>query len=323
MRRLERCIPIHQRAALTARAQRVVSEELQMPSADHENLVTALLTAPVPEEEPTLAQTRAGFDGLIGSCGRAPDVAFAEVGLAGVPALQHEVEGSPAHLLWVHGGGMVVGCATAYANPLSWLFPDCSATIVDFRRAPEEAMPAQLDDVVAVYRELVRNAGPASIVIGGDSAGGGLALLAAITLRDAGDPAPAGLVLVSPWTDYELGDQIVDRISPPDPLLSRETLAGMTAAFADGRPVADWSPAARDLAGLPPTHVEFSTRDITCGDSQRLIGDLRMAGVTVTSSMAEDLIHVYPILLPHSPEGGQAAGRMRSFIHTRSSKEER
>lgn len=294
-----------------------------MPSADHENLVAALLTAPVPDEAPTLEQSRAGFDGLIGSAGRAPDVEFVEVELGGVPALQHEVAGSSAHLLWVHGGGMVVGSATAYANPVSWLFPECSTTIVDFRRAPEAVMPAQLDDVVAAYRELARRPDSAPIVIGGDSAGGGLALLAAITLRDAGDPSPAGVVLVSPWIDYDLGDQIVAEVSPPDPLLSRDGLAGMTAAFVDGGSAADWSPAARDLAGLPATHVECSTRDITRGDSRRLIAVLENAGVPVTSSVGEGLVHVYPILLPRSPEGLQAADRMNTFIHTQTSKEER
>lgn len=291
-----------------------------MPSADHENLVTALLTAPPPEEEPTLEQNREGFDGLIGSSGRAPDVEFVDVELAGVPTLQHDVDGSPAHVLWVHGGGMVVGSAEAYANPISWLFPDCSSTIVDFRRAPEEPMPAQLDDVVAVYRALVGRPGSAPIVIGGDSAGGGLALLAAITLRDAGDPAPGGVVLVSPWCDYALGDQIVSQIAPPDPLLSRDALAGMRAAFDGGT---DWSPTARDLADLPPVHVECSTRDITFGDARRLIALLETAGVAVSSSTAEGLIHVYPILLPQSPEGVQAADRMNSFIRTQTSEEQR
>ena len=294
-----------------------------MPSADHENLVTALLTAPVPEQEPTLDQNREGFDGLVGSSGTAPEVEFVEVELAGVPTLRHEVEGSQAELLWVHGGGMVVGSATAYANPISWLFPEYSTTIVDFRRAPEESMPAQLDDVVAAYRELVRGPNAAPIVIGGDSAGGGLALLAAITLRDAGDPAPAAVVLVSPWSDYKLGDQIVAEISPPDPLLSREALAGMTAAFDGNGAGADWSPTARDLGGLPPTHVECSARDITSGDSQGLIALLEKAGVPVTSSMGEGLIHVYPILLPQSPEGVEAADRMNTFIRTQTSKEER
>jgi monoterpene epsilon-lactone hydrolase len=293
-----------------------------MPSADHDNLVTALLTAPIPDEEPTLEQNREGFDGLIGSSGGAPDVEFVEVELAGVRALRHEVEASPAELLWVHGGGMVVGSAKAYTNPISWLFPQYSTTIVDFRRAPEDSMPAQLDDVVAVYRDLVQRPNPAPIVIGGDSSGGGLALLAAITLRDAGDPAPAAVVLVSPWTDYRLGHQIVTEVSPPDPLLSREELAGMAAAF-DGNGAADWSPTSRDLADLPPTHVEFSTRDITCGDSQGLISLLEKARVAVTSSKAEGLIHIYPILLPQSPEGLQAADRMNTFIRTQISKEER
>ena len=293
-----------------------------MPSADHENLVTALLTAPVPEEEPTLEQSREGFDGLVGSSGAAPDVEFAAVELGGVPALRHEVDGSSAHLLWVHGGGMVVGSAAAYANPISWLFPDWTTTIADFRRAPEHPMPAQLDDVVAVYRELAADPEHLPVVIGGDSAGAGLALLAAITLRDAGDPAPAGLLLVSPWSDYELGDQIAAGVSPQDPLLTRDGLAGMTAAFANGS-VAQWSPAARDLAGLPPVHVECSTRDITCGDSAHLIAALTQAGVPVTSSKAEGLIHVYPILLPQSPEGSEAAERMTDFIRTQTSKEER
>ena len=293
-----------------------------MPSADHDNLVTALLTAPTPDEEPTLEQNREGFDGLIGSSGGAPGVEFVEVELAGVRALRHEAEASPAELLWVHGGGMVVGSAAAYTNPISWLFPEYSTTIVDFRRAPEDAMPAQLDDVVAAYRDLVQRPDSAPIVIGGDSSGGGLALLTAITLRDAGDPAPAAVVLVSPWTDYRLGDQILTEVSPPDPLLTREGLAGMAAAF-DGNGAADWSPTARDLADLPPTHVEFSTRDITCGDSLSLIALLEQAGVAVTSSKAEGLIHVYPILLPRSPEGLQAADRMNTFIHTQISKEER
>src|SRR2546430_1116044 len=146
-----------------------------MPSADHESLVTALLTAPVPEEEPTLDQNREGFDGLIGSSGRAPDVDFVDIEVAGVATLRHEVDGSPAHLLWIHGGGMVVGSAAAYTNPISRLFPAVTTTIVDFRRAPEHAMPAQLDDVIAVYRGI---AGSRPVVIGGDSAGGGLALLA-------------------------------------------------------------------------------------------------------------------------------------------------
>lgn len=290
-----------------------------MPSADHDSLVTALLTAPVPEEEPTLEQNREGFDGLIGSSGRAPGVEFAQHEVAGVPTLRHEVEGSSAHLVWVHGGGMVVGSAAAYTNPISWLVPAFTTTIVDFRRAPEHAMPAQLDDVVAVYRELT---GSQPVVIGGDSAGAGLALLAATHLRDAGDPAPAGLVLVSPWIDYELGDQIVSEVSPPDPLLTRDALAGMTAAFANGA-VAQWSPAARDFAGLPPVHVECSTRDITCGDAEHLIAGLTQAGVEVTSSKADGLIHVYPILLPQSPEGVEAATRMTDFIRTQTSKEQR
>jgi acetyl esterase/lipase len=96
----------------------------------------------------------------------------------------------------------------------------------------------------------------------------------------------------------------------------------MTAAFANGS-VAQWSPAARDFAGLPPVHVECATRDITCGDSEHLIAGLAGAGVPVTSSKANGLIHVYPILLPQSPEGVEAAKRMTDFIRTQTSKEQR
>ncbi len=103
-------------------------------------------------------------------------------------------------LLYLHGGGWIMGWGNTHRRLLARLAPACGARglAVDYRLAPEHPFPAALDDCVAAYRWLLRcGVPPRNIVLAGDSAGGQLTLTTLLALRDAGDPLPVAAVAIS------------------------------------------------------------------------------------------------------------------------------
>ena len=99
-----------------------------------------------------------------------------------------------------HGGGYCLGSARMMRTWAARLSAQASCRIVvpEYRLAPAHAYPAALDDAHAVLNALLNEADPASIVVSGDSAGGGLALSVILALRDSGAKVPAGCILMSP-----------------------------------------------------------------------------------------------------------------------------
>jgi acetyl esterase/lipase len=182
--------------------------------------------------------------------------------------------------------------------------------VLDYRLAPEDPFPAAVDDAVAAWRSLTGE----RLTLAGDSAGGGLALATAVALRDAGDPLPARLALISPWTDLTCSSRSfserVDRDPECDP-----TLADAARVYLSGTdprsPLA--SPLFADLAGLPPTLIQVGTEEILFDDSARLADALRDAGVEAELEVGEDLTHVYHAF-PVVPEAADAVARLGAFL---------
>lgn len=288
-----------------------------MPSDAHEQLVEALGQGG--ELEPSIEQSRSNYDALISRSGSNPASSINKIVLGGVAATRVDPNDSDvvANLLWVHGGGIMLGTSSAFAAPLSRLFPEHRVTIPDYRRAPEVTIADALADVVAAYEGLLADGIEArNVVLGGDSVGGGLATLAVLEFRDRGLPLPAGLALVTPWTDFAVGDDVLSTVPGGDPLLSRESLSAMAVTFSGDVAPRALSPrsAERSLTGLPPVIIEAGTRDITYPDSLAFARALADASVSVTVVLTAGLIHSYPILLPEAPEGHGAAVRLNAFI---------
>ena len=110
-------------------------------------------------------------------------------------------------LVWFHGGGFVLGTIESHDSVCRSLASESGAIVasVDYRLAPEHRFPAGVDDAIAATRWVLQNGGsigidPHRVAVGGDSAGGNLAALAALALRDA-PVAPAFQLLVYPATD--------------------------------------------------------------------------------------------------------------------------
>jgi acetyl esterase/lipase len=172
--------------------------------------------------------------------------------------------------------------------------------------APQHTYREAYPFVRAVHRELIREAPPGGVVLVGDSAGGGLALGLVQDLLADGGPAPARLVLLSPWLDLTLDHPEIPVYERSDPWLAKAGLveAGLAWAGGDDPTAPRLSPGNGPLDGLPPTTVFIGTREIAYPDAADFAEAAAAAGVEVDLTVADGAVHVYP-LVP-TPEG--AAG---------------
>jgi salicylate hydroxylase len=209
-------------------------------------------------------------------------------------------------VLHFHGGGYLIGSAKGsleYASRLAAAVGDACYT-VDYRLAPEHPYPAAIDDAVSAYRALIARGIPASsILLSGESAGGGLAVALALALRTAGDPLPAGILAVAPFTDLTLSGPSVRAFNGDDPAANRDLLTFMGASYFQGHEPTDplVSPLFGDLTGLPPLFVTATQGEVLLNDATRLAERAEKAGVDVTLRLVEDSVHVYTIF-PFLPE---------------------
>jgi acetyl esterase/lipase len=246
------------------------------------------------------------------------------VDAGGVPAEWVAAPGvSPLRvLLYFHGGAYQIG-SPANLRHLVALLSDAAgarALSVDYRLAPEHPFPAAIEDALAVYRWLLASGiDPALVAVAGDSAGGGLVLGALVALRDAGDPMPAGAVMLSPWTDLALtGDSLRTRAAV-EVMIKLEGLPEAVALYLAGadprHPYA--SPLYADLRGLPPLLIHVGDAEVILDDSTRLAARASEAGVEVSLEIWDDMPHVFPAFAGLLPEADQAIARVGSWLDQR------
>ena len=168
---------------------------------------------------------------------------------------------------------------------------------LDYRLAPEHPFPAALDDAVSLYVHLLDSGiAPDQIIIGGDSAGGGLALALSVRLSELGMASPRGLLLLSPWLDLTM-ESHTDELQKGDPMLDGASLLQSALFYSGGDLTSPLvSPLYADVAGLAPTLVFVSTTEILIGDSRRFADKARAAAVEVRLIEREGLIHVWPFV---------------------------
>jgi acetyl esterase len=204
--------------------------------------------------------------------------------------------------VFFHGGGFVLGgldmsdrTCRALANGSG-----CVIVSVDYRLAPEHTFPAAADDAFAATSHVAEHAAdfgidPALIAVGGDSAGGNLAVVVALRARDSGGPALAFQLLVYPWVDLTDESPSV-REYGADHFLTADAMAW----FADHyTPVPidrrqPWvSPARANLAGLPPALVVTAECDPLRDQGEAFVQRLNDAGVKATGKRYDGMIHVF------------------------------
>lgn len=227
-------------------------------------------------------------------------------------------DASPAPVfMHLHGGGYVMGMPAASRPLTAQLAGSKTMRVVsiDYAIAPEKPFPAAVDDAVAAYRALIQSGvSPKQIAIGGESAGGGLAVATLVAARDAGLPMPASAVALSPWTDMRCSSASFETKAGVDPLLTRRSLSAMADAYLSGAdrkaPLA--SPNLADLRGLPPLLIQTGSDEVLLDDAVGLDAAAKRQGVETTLEIWPGMIHVWHMFHPLLPEAGQAvAGIVR------------
>ena len=245
---------------------------------------------------------------------KAFDVRRSEV--AGMPVSELRVPGStPARtVLYLHGGGFVSGL-----DRLHWRFAARLARRLGVRvvlpsypltptHTWKDAAPPLLD----LFEQLAVEA-PHGVVLMGDSAGGGLAMLLAQQVARRPGPQPTHLVMFAPWLDLTGETPGREEAARRDPWLNLTKLRVYGSWWGAGDPPdREASPLANDVSGLPPTLLFCGTRDLLHPQSLALVGVARDAGVPLTYVEGPGLLHVYPIL--PIPEARAAFDRVEAFL---------
>lgn len=204
-------------------------------------------------------------------------------------------------LVYFHGGGWVWSSidthdrlAREYAAAAG-----CAVISVDYALSPEARFPQALEECAAVVRHLAINApswniDPARIALGGDSAGGNLALATALYLRDTAGPRLHAILALYPVCDADFTTPSYRRFGLGGYFLTEEKMCFYWNAYAPDpatriNPLA--APLRADLHGLPPTMVQLARLDVLYDEGCALAAKLQLAGVPTTLDIVPGVIH--------------------------------
>lgn len=225
-------------------------------------------------------------------------------------------------LLWLHGGGYCVGSSRTDRAAAGQFAKASGARVIvpDYRLAPEHPHPAALEDALAVYRALIDQGQDTNkLILGGDSAGGGLALALAVELRDKGLPLPAGMVLFSPWVDLRNVQDSHRSRAAEDPWLSTAMLNNWAAAYCGKTPTdtPSCSPLLAELHDLPPAFIQVGEREILLDDAVELDRKLQSSGVQSDLHIYPEMWHVFFLQAGLLTEADRAVTDIGRFVQRR------
>ncbi len=273
--------------------------------------------------EPDPAKLRRSFELKARLFFRPPRGArFKALSLGGVPALDARgagVTGDGAGvILYFHGGGYVMGSPRTHRAMMAQLsgLTGRAAILPDYRKAPEHAFPGAVEDALDCYRALSESHGAASIVIGGDSAGGGLALALLGEILRLELPRPAGVFTFSPLTDVTFSGPSFSANAQADVMLPAARARDMEQHYLAGADPRDprASPLFAAFKGAPPVWICAGTTEILLDDTRRMAAHLREEGVQVQEVIAPGLPHVWPIFQTTLPEGRETLREVARWI---------
>ncbi len=218
--------------------------------------------------------------------------------------------------VFFHGGGWVIGDIATYDTVCRALTnaARCITVSVDYRLAPEYKFPVAIDDCYEATCWVAEhcatfNGNPERIAIGGDSAGGNLTAIISIMARDRGGPALAYQVLIYPATDFSRETASI-RENAEGYLLTRQDMLWFQSLYfnnedeqLDLRASPLLTP---DLSGLPPALVITAEFDPLRDEGEMYATRLREAGVSVTASRYDGMIHLFLNMAGMLDQGKQA-----------------
>ncbi len=252
-----------------------------------------------------------------------PHVSIEQINAGGVPG-EWVISGTDVSrdkvIYYLHGGGYFF-CSPQTHRPITWrLSRETKARVLslDYRMVPEHTVDDCCRDAVAGYRWLL-DEGYASenIVIGGDSAGGGLTLLTLLALKNGNVPLPRAAFCLSPFADMSASSPTFIGNARKSHMFHRNALKKMEAYLSAGRDPYDpaISPAFGDYEGLPPLFIQAADTELLLNDSLLTAANAEKAGVPVELKIWHNLPHVFTLFADIIPEGKRGIKEIAAFIN--------
>jgi epsilon-lactone hydrolase len=267
-------------------------------------------------DDPDLVAARNAFESLNAEFSPPPGTVVRPVMAGGVSSLLVSPgDVQDPTVLYLHGGGYVVGSAFGYQPHAGALAAAAQTGVLvpDYRLAPEHPFPAAVEDAVRAYRWLLEQGIPAKrIAVAGDSAGGGLVLSLLLTLRQDQVSLPGGAVILCPWVDLALSTGS----DSSAPLAGDEEARRCAAAYLGGHPIDDpiVDPLNADLSGLPPMLIQAATGDARLADAKALAAHADDHGVDVRLELFPVDAHAFQLFWSFLPEAADAIEAAGQFI---------
>ncbi|KAJ9468263.1 Acetyl-hydrolase [Diplonema papillatum] len=220
--------------------------------------------------------------------------------------------------LWFHGGGYVCGTPRTYSGFTTELSKILNAPVLaaSYRLLPENSIEDAVEDAILAYRYLLDN-GYRSIVVIGESAGGGLCLLAVQAIIKQKLTKPACVVAMSPWADLRSEAPSVNENKMRDLVVTPKPFFVFNKYVSDSTPnraSSSVSPLLGDFKGFPPLKVTVGESEVLRDDVITTARNARRAGVVVDLEVQPYLLHSYPVYCKVMPEGREALQRIKDFI---------
>jgi len=222
--------------------------------------------------------------------------------------------------LYAHGGAYVYGGGDAGITEAILIANRIGIPVlsVDYRMPPNYPFPAAIDDMVSVYKALLKSRSAKSIIIGGTSAGGGLALAAVHQYQKLNLPIPAAIYAGTPWADLtKTGDTLFTNEGLDRSLVTYDGFLAAAARLYAGKydmknPLL--SPVYGDFSDFPPTILVSGTRDLFLSDVVRTHRKLREADVIADLHVYEGMSHAGYIRSSDTPESKNMYSELGAFI---------
>jgi len=252
-------------------------------------------------ENSDIEKQRASKDNLGNLLVRSSEMNYEDADIDGIQAEWVSVRRSHMKkyvILYCHGGGYNTGSLKYARSITNKLAESTSMDVLSFnyRLAPEHPYPAALQDALSVWDHLMyQGYGARDVIVAGDSAGGNLALVLTLKLKEQNRLLPRGLVLFSPWTDLTRSGRSHKSNCEIDPILTEEYLTQAILDYAGGQDLLDpfISPLYGDFTDFPPVLIQAGSNGILLSDSKDLHKQMIRYHVGAKLAVYKGMWHVF------------------------------
>jgi epsilon-lactone hydrolase len=219
-------------------------------------------------------------------------------------------------VIYLHGGMFVLGSIEGYKAMISHFAAAFSTKIlfIEYALAPEKPFPNGINDILKVYREIIRRYPDAKITIMGDSAGGGLAATLINIASEEKLQMPSSVILISPWVYLRGNTESYETRKKMDPILTKDKLM----EYADYYVANHWNkadPGQFTFKSFPPLLILVGSNEILFDDSKLFYEKIKLLQPDTQMKEYENQVHGFPLIDITSDAAKDAMTIIEKFIN--------